>query len=170
MKVKKSLDSSFPTKEDLKGTVIATLLYLGLYVVFLYYSSLTKRYLLHKKKREYEQSKYNEKKEDQRSALEKPRFRHIKYYNSNDPLALNGDRAVGNCLEWSFVFLSTLWMYAVFVDANRSQNLALLYIGFRSTWPFAFHLGIPFIFLCTVPQYGILTYMQYEIVTKFILV
>lgn len=63
--------NSYPSPQELKGTVQGTLLYLSLYYfVFIPFQSFTKFYLLAEHKREAKDGKVS--------------FRAIKYYNSKD--------------------------------------------------------------------------------------
>jgi hypothetical protein len=151
------MKDSFPQPAELKGAVQGTLLYIGLFIIFIQFQAFSKFYLLAQKKQE-------QKKTD--STKEKISFRTVKYYNSVDALALNGDRTVGNFVEFAFVFLSLLWLHAIFVNPSESFTLALLYTIFRGYYPVVFAMGIPYLLLSTVPAYFVLTYMAYQLTLK----
>ena len=151
------MTDSFPSPSELKGAVQGTLLYIGLYFLFVQYQAYTKFYIL-------AQKKWQAKKSDSK---EKITLAKVKYYNSSDHIALNGDRTVGNFVEYAFVFLSVLWMHALFVDPSQSFTLAVCYTFSRSYYPVVFKLGPPWLFCSTVPGYVIIMYMMQQIVSKF---
>ena len=160
--------TTFPSPDELRGVVLGTVLYLSLYLFgFIQFQSYTKFYIYFYK---YKKKNLKEKTEDGGTATSsstKPSttsFRNVKYYNTTDLLALNGDRTVGNFVEQAIVFLPLLWIHALFVNPQPSLFLCILYTSIRSVYPFVFYTK--YMFLCTIPGYMILFYLMYEIVTK----
>eukprot|EP00240_Pyramimonas_obovata_P010276 CAMPEP_0118930628 /NCGR_PEP_ID=MMETSP1169-20130426/7250_1 /TAXON_ID=36882 /ORGANISM="Pyramimonas obovata, Strain CCMP722" /LENGTH=102 /DNA_ID=CAMNT_0006873011 /DNA_START=60 /DNA_END=365 /DNA_ORIENTATION=- len=94
----------------LKGVVLVTVAYIVLYYHFVFGQSLTTFYLYFEAKRL--------KKTD-----EKVRLGAIKYGARNDKRARCADRTVGNTLEQAVPFLTSLWLYAWFVDAESAMYL-----------------------------------------------
>lgn len=82
----------------------------------------------------------------------------VKYGNTRDPLAVLGDRTVGNTLEQLVPFLGSLWLFALFVDAERTRLTGALYILSRAAYPFLFWRGSPYILLSTLPGYAVIAY------------
>lgn len=82
----------------------------------------------------------------------------VKYNNTHDPLAILGDRMVGNTLEQLVPFLGSLWMYAFFVDPEGTRLTGALYIVSRALYPPLFWAGSPWILLSTVPGYAVIAY------------
>jgi hypothetical protein len=149
--------SSYPTPEELRGAVRGTLLYLALYLFgFIQFQSYSKFYLLAQKKKEAKKSD------------EKVSWRATKYYNSHDKLALVGDRAVGNMLEFAILFLPLYWIHAVLVDSTTSWEIALVYTVFRALYPFLFYYKPTLIVLSTGPGYVILLYLMWQIGQKYV--
>jgi hypothetical protein len=159
----------FPSPEELKGTVMGTLLYMVLYVLFLQLQSYSKLYLMAQKRKEKKKMDDIASSSLTSTQHSKVSFKKIKYYNNDDKLAIIGDRTVGNFVEFAWFFLSLLWIHALFVDPTKSFRLAASYTFCRSYYPFVFAKGAPSLLFSTVPNYGVLTYMMYEIVTKFLL-
>lgn len=150
---------AFPSPTELKGALHGTLLYLALYlVVFIQFQSYSKFYLLAQKKKEARAKGGSGKTVS---------FRAIKYYNSHDMLALAGDRAVGNFIEFAIVFLPLLWLHALFVDPSQSFSICAIYTASRSLYPVMFLLNKPpSIFLSTVPGYAVLTYLFVQLIVE----
>lgn len=80
------------------------------------------------------------------------------YYTPNQ-LALTGDRAVGNFIEFAIVFLPLYWMHAVFVDASQSFIIACFYSASRAIYPFVFPIKGMFILFSTIPGYLVILYL-----------
>jgi hypothetical protein len=153
------MQNSFPAKDDLRGTVQGTLLYLSLYAfIFIPFQASSKYYLVNRLRKEAREKAGN---------AAKISFRAVKYYNSKDLLALTGDRTLGNFVEQAIVFLPLLWMHAVFVDPSQSLPICAIYTATRSYYPLVFNS--PKIVLSTAPGYITLGYMIYEISSKFAL-
>ena len=146
--------ATFPSPQELQGTVQGTLLYLSLYTVFLTFQSFSKFYIL-----------AQHKKEAKKKGL-KVSYRAIKYYNSKDVLALAGDRTLGNFLEQAILFLPLLWMHAVLVDETQSWMICVIYTLFRMIYPIAFMKGGFFVLVSTVPGYLVLIYLFSQVLTK----
>ena len=124
-----------------KDPIKVTVSFLGLYYAFLSLQSFSKFYIFNKAKTE--------------SKGEKVNFAKIKY-GSTDRIALMGDRSVGNLLEQSVPFLTSLWLHAVFVSPQSAATLGWAYLGFRSIYPVVFYKGLPYLFLSTIPGYAII--------------
>lgn len=84
-----------------------------------------------------------------------------------------GSRAFLNMMEQAPVFLSSLWMCAVFVSADVAATLGWAYLALRALYPLIWlFIGgeagcpIPIIFVSTFPQYGIVTYMALATLLK----
>lgn len=149
------MKDTFPTPQELRGTVQGTILYLSMYLlVFLQFQSYSKLYLIQKLKRENKDKKIS--------------LKAVKYYNSKDLLALNGDRTVGNFLEQSIAFLPLLWMHALFVDPGLSWNLCLVYCAFRVIYPVVFIMKPPTVLVSTVPGYLTLVYMFVQLLREVV--
>lgn len=148
------MKNDFPSPEEFKGAVLGTCLYLALYMmIFVPFQSFSKFYLLAQKKREAKDGK-------------KVSFREVKYYNSKDVLALAGDRAVGNFLEFAIVFLPLLWMHAIFVDPGQSFRICLVYTVARAIYPVTFLMGLPYIFISTFPAYMVIGYLFMQLLSN----
>jgi hypothetical protein len=118
------------------------------------FQSLSKFYLMSKKIKE-------------KKAGEKVDFRAVKYYNRTDHLALVGDRAVGQFVEWSIIFLPLLWMHALFLSDGPSQSwiICLLYTASRAIYPLVFGSNVyPGVLWSAFPNYIILYYMLWRLV------
>lgn len=135
--------------------VTITVAVLLLYYIFLFFQTYSKLYLARRRKGS----------EPLRllTALGLNRYRYldaetakVKYGNTHDPLALLGDRCVGNTLEQLPPFLISLWMYALIVDADSTWRSGGVYLLARAAYPFAFSAGSPFILLSTVPGYAVI--------------
>uniref|UniRef100_A0A7S4SU85 Uncharacterized protein n=1 Tax=Ditylum brightwellii TaxID=49249 RepID=A0A7S4SU85_9STRA len=152
----------FPSKDELKGAVQGTLLYLSLYFFFFIpFQSLSKFYILKQKRAE---ARANSKGADDKQ--EEISLSSVKYYNSQDSLALKGDRTTGNFIEFAILFIPLLWIHAIFVDAAQSFNISVIYTLSRAIYPFVF--GKRGLILCsTLPGYMIYFYLIYEIASKF---
>jgi len=145
--------TDFPTKEELKGAVIGTFVYIALYYgFFIPFQSFSKFFLYYKKKREAKE----------KDSKEKLSFRAVKYYNSRDMMALTGDRTVGNFGEFAIIFLPMFWIHAVFVDHTQSLTIALIYTASRAIYPICFQ-DARLIFFSTVPGYLVLTYLCFQV-------
>ena len=77
----------------------------------------------------------------------------VKYGNTHDPLAILGDRAVGNTLEQLVPFVGSLWLYALTVGPQHTAVTGWTYVASRALYPPLFWAGSPFILLSTVPGY-----------------
>ena len=157
---------TYPPPEELRGAVLGTVLYLSLYlIVFIQFQSYTKFYIYYSKYKTKNPKEKVDHEDDKHAATAiATSFRNVKYYNTTDLLALNGDRTVGNFVEQAIVFLPLLWIHAVFVRPESSLFICILYTSIRSIYPLVFYTK--YMFLCTIPGYMILFYMIYEIVTK----
>ena len=145
---------AFTSDNDLKPAVIGTLLFLATLTCLLGFQSYSKFYLLAIKKKAA--TKDNK----------RVNFKDIKYYNAKDHLALVGDRAVGNTLEWAFHFLVLLWMHNILIDPAQTLTLATVYCVFRIIYVIFFILANKnptVIFFATVPMYLVLLYMFFNV-------
>jgi MAPEG family len=166
--------TEFPSPSELRGAVYGTVLYIVLYSFgFIQFQSYTKFYIYYRDKQRAK--KDATKKNDPLPASKTgggsssdnttmTSFRNVKYYNTTDLLALNGDRTVGNFLEQAIVFLPLLWIHALFVDPSPSFTICILYTGIRCLYPFLFYTK--WMFACTIPGYGITIYLMYQIVSN----
>jgi MAPEG family len=132
---------------------------------------LSKFYLASQKKEEFAKAKKDGTPLPHR---QKNFFVKLKYYNSDDWLALMGDRAVGNTLEQGLIFVPLLWMHAVFVDPTQSWTIALIYSISRGIYPIMFTLAfgygmLPAIGVSTAPGYLTCIYLMYQLAVKFVL-
>jgi hypothetical protein len=152
--------TAFPSPADLQGAVQGTLLYLGLYAVFLSFQSLSKFVLLRQKRRQ------QAKKSD--DPAPRVSFRATKYYNSQDLLALAGDRSVGNFGEFSLLFLPLYWIHALWVDSSTAWTIAVLYVVGRAPYPVLYLYFPKWIVLSTAPGYLVLAYLIGKILTKVV--
>jgi MAPEG family len=94
-------------------------------------------------------------------------FLSTKYYNSQDILALAGDRAVGNVLEQALIFLPLFWLHALFVDPSRSFHIAAIYTVSRAIYLPLFMLNsqgyMGAIGISTAPGYLVTIYLFYQV-------
>lgn len=153
--------NNFPSPQDLKGAALGTLVYVSLFITFISLQAFSKFYVY-----DVQQKELKRKTNDPDVKLS---FKSVKYYNSNDRIALTGDRTVGNFVEYAYAFVSLLWIHAIFVNSQQSLTIALIYTFVRSYYPIVFWYGMPYLFLSTLPSYFILSYMMYGILVKFIL-
>lgn len=111
--------------------------------------SFSKFYIYEKKKREVFAK-------DKKARIS---FKTIKYY-SHDPVALRGDRTVGNYMEQGFVFLPLFWLHAIFVDPSHSLTIASVYTASRLIYPFVYGAKQAMLLAAsTIPGYAILMYL-----------
>ena len=143
---------SSSTKLKHQPVIIATLLHLLLYFIFLFHQSYTgfvqKALLAAKAKKEGEKP---------------PSLTSIKYGKAGGIPVLRADRAVGNMMEQSIPFLFALWMHAMVVDPVSAANLGFLWLAIRSFYPLVFGRGA-FLFLVTVPNYVIVGALLYPLI------
>jgi hypothetical protein len=125
----------------------ATGAYAALYFSFASFQSFSKFYLFHKENQKTDSSA-------------KKSIKEIKY-DSKDGLGLVSDRTFLNMVEQAPMFLTALWMHAVFVCPKSAAKAAYWYIGFRSIYPFCFMKGstTPWIALSTFPNYFTVWYL-----------
>lgn len=168
-----------PSKEELRGVIYGTILYLSLYLLFfVQFQSYSKFYIYYYKyknqivKNKKDKGSLSKKDDDHITNTNSttttttttiPSFRNVKYYNTTDLIALNGDRTVGNFLEQSIVFLPLLWIHALFIDPNQSFMICCMYTTIRAFYPFVFYTK--YMFLITIPGYAIIIYLAYNILT-----
>lgn len=84
----------------------------------------------------------------------------------NHPDVIRGDRTFLNMLEQMPAFLTSTWMYAIFVDADVAGGLALAYTACRALYPFGYHNLKMLLPLSTVPGYGIIIYQIFHAMIK----
>jgi len=102
----------------------------------------------------------------------------------NDAQKRWGDRAFGNMIEQAPMFLSSLWLHALFVSSTVATQLGAIYLALRLCYPIIWAVwggakGVPFnpytwkvfgkfpvIYYSTFPQYGIVFYMAFATVLK----
>lgn len=148
--------------QTVQGTMLYLFVYFGLAIPF---QAFSKFYLLKLKK---EQVKNDAKKKEAAPAAID--FRAIKYYNRDDTLALVGDRWVGQFQEYSFLFLSFLWIHALFVDPTQSFLISTLYSISRGIYPIVFsRQAYPGVLISAIPNYMVLTYLGVQIMRGFAL-
>lgn len=131
------------------------------YYCFLFFQTYSKLYLLSRRARKPDSASGG----GLRTALGINPYRYhdaataaVKYSNTHDPLAILGDRMVGNTLEQLVPFLGSLWLYALFVDPERTRLTGAVYITARALYPPLFWAGSPWILLSTIPGYAIIAY------------
>ena len=78
---------------------------------------------------------------------------------SSRQLALTGDRAVGNFIEFAILFLPLYWMHAVYVDASQSFTIACFYSAARAIYPLVFPIKGMFVLFSTIPGYIVIFYL-----------
>lgn len=130
----------------------ATGAYTCLYFSFAIFQSFSKFYLF-----------FGQKKLKDSSSSESESKKSIKEikYNSKDGLGLISDRTFLNMVEQAPVFLTALWMHAIFVSPKNAAKAAYYYIGFRALYPFCFMKGstTPWILISTLPNYTTIWYL-----------
>jgi len=145
-------NTSTDLKHKYQPVIIATLLHLLLYFIFLFHQSCSgfvqKAVLTAKAKKEGEKP---------------PSLTSIKYGKAGGIAILRADRAAGNMIEQSIPFLFALWMHAIFVDPVSAANLGFLWLAIRSFYPLVFGRGA-FLFLVTVPNYMIIFGLVYPLI------
>jgi hypothetical protein len=144
------------------GPAYVTIAMLALYYVFLLFQTYSKLYLLSKRTPPVAGRALG-----LRTALGLQPYRYhdpvaaaLKYGNTLDPLAILGDRMVGNTLEQLVPFLCSLWLYSLFVEEGpeRAWLTGSVYICSRLLYPALFWAGSPWILLSTVPGYAVIWY------------
>ena len=148
-----------------EAPIKATLAYLVLYFVFLYFQAGVGhvQFYLAKKKAQSDAKEKGEK-------VEKVSYGKIKYGQSNDKLSLTAQRTVGNLMEQAIPFLTSLWLHAVFVSPEGARYRVLsrdaIYFVFYLTWIWLHFLSIIQIG-CLIPfnKLNKSTNLQYDIVT-----
>ena len=130
--------SEQPTISELQPVVGVTVAFTALYFAFLYTQSFSKFYLYFKAK----------------AKDPKISFAKVKY-GSTELLAVTTDRTVGNMMEQSIPFLTSLWLCAIFESADYAAKLGWLWLLFRALYPFAYYRR-PWVLVSTVPGYIIL--------------
>jgi hypothetical protein len=85
-----------------------------------------------------------------------------------------GNRIFGNLNEQSVMFMVSMWLYAVFINAEAAALNGWVYLGFRTLYPTLWLLkggeaGPPFplIFVSTFSAYGVNVWHTASIVAKF---
>ena len=48
------------------------------------------------------------------------------------------ERIMGNTLEQALPFLTTTWMYALYIDDARATSLGLTYVAYRALYPIVY--------------------------------
>jgi len=83
-----------------------------------------------------------------------------------------GNRSFLNMQEQAVLFMSSLWLYAVFVSATGAAELGWAYLALRSTYPvvwmvFGGESGMPAnASMLTFPQYSINVYEVISVILK----
>lgn len=121
--------------------------YACLFFTFMMFQSFSKFYV-------FEEAKKKAKKD----GSGKVSFKEVKY-NSTSGLGFISDRTFLNMLEQCPLFLTGLWMHAIFVSPETAATAGWLYIVFRSMYPFLFPMGMPWFFLSTMPNYMVVWYL-----------
>lgn len=137
--------------EPYAGPAQVTIAYFGLYYAFIIYQGIIKAKVIKEGVRAAKMAK----------EAGKP-VEHVNRYTSTDPRLLRADRSVLNMLEQMPAFVSSLWLYAVFVDANFGAKLGWFYLAFRAAYPFFFYpttTGFSAkILYSTIPNYLVIFY------------
>ena len=103
---------------------------------------------------------------------------------ANDAQKMWGNRAFLNMMEHAPLFLSSLWIFAIFVSAEEATKVGSAYLALRFMYPiiwaywggaggapmkpytwFFFGKGVN-LFYCTFPQYGCVFYMALATLLK----
>lgn len=122
-----------------RSPLLVTCSYFTLYYSFIIYQVLTKYYV-------YFQEKNNSKNPQQ------VKLKDIKYFSDNT-LILAANRTVGNCLEQMVPFLSSLWLYSIFISPQDAAFYGTIYVATRAYYPFVFKMGGAWLLSSTVPNY-----------------
>lgn len=136
------------------------------------FQSFSKFYIVSQKKKEFKAKAAKDGDSKPKGGF-KSAYLRIKYYNNEDSLALAGDRAVGNVLEQSLVYLPLYWLHAIFVDPTHSFTIAMIYAISRVIYPllylanFSGYRGA--IGLSTAPGYLVTLYLFYKVLFEFLL-
>jgi hypothetical protein len=138
--------------EEYRSPILVTCAYLLLYYLFIIYQVLTKYSV-------YFHEKQNSKKPSE------VKLKDIKYFSSNTSI-LAADRTVGNCLEQMIPFLTSLWMYAIFISPNDASYYGMIYVCTRAYYPFVFKLGGPWLLTSTIPNYVCIGIMLVHLAQK----
>ena len=149
--------------------VQGTLLYFFVYIMLLQFQSFSKFYLIAQRKKAFAQAK----KDGEPLPPKQKNFAlKVKYYNTDDLMALMGDRSVGNFVEQAVLFLPLYWMHAIFVDPTVSWTIAMIYSASRALYPIAFQMHFSgltgAVGLSTGPGYVVIGYMWYQLATKYV--
>lgn len=87
--------------------------------------------------------------------------RNVPVLLSNDPRAINADRAVGNMLEQMGPFLCSLWLHALLVDSWGATFWGFAYVALRAAysatiWAAGYCRAL---WITTFPMYWIIAYL-----------
>ncbi|GMH98543.1 hypothetical protein TrVE_jg10554 [Triparma verrucosa] len=149
---KKYVPPSFPNPDELKGAALGLCVYIVMYALLLSFQSFSKSYLLKAKR------------SDPKNEGKHISFLKTKYYNNSDIIALAGDRAVGNTLEQSLVFIPLLLAHTMLVDEKEAFSICVIYSLSRIIYPFLYLTRFfPAVFVSTVPGYCVCGYMNYKL-------
>lgn len=129
------------------GPLKVSLSYIGMYYMFIIGQVVSTYYIYNREKK---------------NSKEKVSLLQIRY-NSNDPLKLTADRAVGNTLEQMIPFLSGLWICAVFVSPSEAANLGWIYVATRAIYPPLFYLNGAWRLIATVPNYIVIGMLWFKV-------
>ena len=131
------------------------------------FQSFSKFYLVAQKKKEY---RAKAQKDGEQVKKVGSLLLTTKYYNSQDVLALAGDRAVGNLAEQALIFLPLYWLHAIFVNPSQSLLIGVVYAVLRAIYLPLFIMnlkGYPgAVGLSTGPGYLVTGYLFYQVATK----
>lgn len=132
-----------------KEPIIITIAYFGLYYCFVFGQAAVTFYLF-----------ANQKTDAPKLSLNQVR------YNSPHKLSLTAQRTTGNTLEQMGPFLAAIWLNALFVSRINSFTMGIVYISFRSIYPFCFYKGGPWLLLSTVPGYIVIFTLLAQVAFK----
>ncbi len=135
--------------EEYKDVIMVSFAWVGLLVIFQIIQSAAKWYV-------YQNAKSK--------AGKKMSVKEAHYGDEArmHPYRLAADRSVGNLLEWSWVFILSLWFHAVFISTADAAWWGWTYVGVRALYPFAFTKK--FVYLVTAPNYISLYMLCYPVV------
>jgi hypothetical protein len=78
------------------------------------------------------------------------------------------DRTVGNYLEQSVPFLTSLWLHAAFVSPVNAAAIGWCWIAARFVYPWAYKRPFPAVFVSTLPSYACNIYLLGEVVRSVV--
>lgn len=130
MTVKESILPGYGSIRHYSGVICVSLAWMCLLAVFQMGQSASKWYVY-----------MNSKKKGSGHETKKMSVKEAHYGEESrmHPYRLTADRSVGNLLEWAWIFMMSLWLHAIFLDAEWAATLGWSYVAIRAFYPISFY-------------------------------